>query len=261
MNAALGGARIVVTRPAGQADALCAAIAARGGNPLHLPLLEIDAHDPGDPARAALRSGAEFAIFTSPNAVRFLADHLPPAALAEKTSLVAIGPGTARALSEAGCNEVLMPPAGASSEALLDHPRLADMSGSRVLLIKGVGGRTLLADSLRARGAEVIAVEVYRREAADSAAALGRLLDSEGADAFVVTSVEALEHMAAMAGTERVAALRSAQLVVPSERVVKQAAALGFRPAPVVAADAGDTALLQALERWWRRADLDEEEA
>ncbi len=263
MNRALAGASIVVTRPAGQADALCAAIRAAGGLAHHIPLLSIEASEPDATARAALaRGGAcDLVIFTSPNAVSYAQAYVDPAALPATTGVAAIGPGTARALKDAGREEVILPLEGASSEALLEHPALQDLSGRQVLLIKGVGGRPVLADTLRERGARVIEAAVYQRRAADSSAALGAILATGEIDAIIVTSAEALAHMSELAGTRRIAALRSAQLVVPSERVVKQAAALGFRTAPIVAADASDAALLRALGRWWKTAELDEDEA
>ena len=56
-------------------------------------------------------------------------------------------------------------PAGATSESLLDLPGFADLAGRGVLLVKGSGGRELLREALAARGAEVLDVAVYRREA------------------------------------------------------------------------------------------------
>lgn len=263
MNTALAGARIVVTRPAGQADALCAAIRAAGGSPRHIPLLDIEANAPGTTAENALRRPADcdLVIFTSPNAVTYASAYLDPAKLPATLPVAAIGPGTARALNTAGRSEVLVPSAGASSESLLAHPALQAVQAKRVLLIKGVGGRSLLADTLTERGAHLIEAEVYRRHAAESGSELTEVLASGGADVLVITSAEALAHMTALAGAAHEAALRSAQLVVPSERVVKQAAELGFRTAPIVADDASDAALLRALKHWWKTTELDEDEA
>ena len=47
--------------------------------------------------------------------------------------------------------------------------------------------------------------------------------------------------------------LRSAQLLVSSARIIKLAGALGIRRRPVIAADAGDRALVHALVQWWTR--------
>ena len=42
--------------------------------------------------------------------------------------------------------------AKADSEGLLADPAFADVAGRRILIVRGVGGRELLARSLRARG-------------------------------------------------------------------------------------------------------------
>ena len=66
-----------------------------------------------------------------------------------------MGPSTARKVSiELDCG-VVTSDAGASSEDILLLDELADISGSKVAIVRGIGGRELLAESLRQRGAEV----------------------------------------------------------------------------------------------------------
>lgn len=69
----LAGRTIVVTRPAAQADGLCAALAGLGAEALRFPLLTITpVHDPAAYAalHARLRAGDfSLAFFVSPNAV------------------------------------------------------------------------------------------------------------------------------------------------------------------------------------------------
>jgi uroporphyrinogen-III synthase len=88
----------------------------------------------------------------------------------------AVGPGTARALQAHGLDSIITPD-GQDSEALLALPQLADVAGKRVVIVRGVGGRALLADTLRARGAQVDFMECYRRmrPRADAGAAAGAL--------------------------------------------------------------------------------------
>ncbi len=46
-------------------------------------------------------------------------------------------------------------------------------------------------------------------------------------------------------------ALLDLQLVVPSRRVVEQAARLGFKRSPLVPEQVSDTAYLKCLEQWY----------
>ncbi|WP_275576186.1 uroporphyrinogen-III synthase [Aquitalea magnusonii] len=59
--------------------------------------------------------------------------------------------------------DILFPTAGSDSEALLALPQLADVAGQHWLIVRGQGGRALLADTLCARGAQVSLAEVYQR--------------------------------------------------------------------------------------------------
>src|SRR5690606_18281206 len=122
---------------------------------------------PSDPEaiRALGRSleGYDMGIFVSPNAVRgalkYLGRSLPP-----RLTLVAVGPGTARALVDAGHDTVLVPDNEFNSEALLALPQLRNVQGKRVVIFRGESGRGLLREVLEARGAKVDYAEVYRRE-------------------------------------------------------------------------------------------------
>ncbi|WP_374246518.1 uroporphyrinogen-III synthase, partial [Zoogloea sp.] len=78
----LAGRSVVVTRPAGQADSLCAALAALGAEPLRFPLLTIAPVADPAPLQAVARRLADFslAFFVSPNAVNLALDAMLPVA-------------------------------------------------------------------------------------------------------------------------------------------------------------------------------------
>jgi uroporphyrinogen III methyltransferase / synthase len=80
------------------------------------------------------------------------------------SSLFAIGSKTAETLNELGYSEVMVPEQF-NSESLLAHPALQAVAAKDILLVKGEGGRTLIAETLTARGARVVPLEVYRRQA------------------------------------------------------------------------------------------------
>lgn len=245
----LAGCGVLVTRPAHQATGLARAIEDRGGLPLLFPAIEIHPLAHGPPGPAA------WFIFTSPNAVRHGWASVAPQAGAAR--IAAIGPGTARALRALGRAPDLVPGAGADSESLLAMPALQDLGGRRMVIVRGADGRELLAETLRARGARVAQLDVYRRvrPRADTAPLLeawraGRL------HAVLLTSNAALENLHAMLDEEGRAHLARSQLVGVSPRVIKLCERYGL-PQPLIAAGADDAALVAALCNWWVHASGD----
>jgi uroporphyrinogen-III synthase len=146
---ALAGVRVLVTRPAHQAENLCRLIEAEGGVAVRLPLLTIEPSTHLAEARRLLAAPRQLWIFTSSNAVRHA---VPLVSGTWPPRLAAVGPGTAAALAVAGQADAAMPLAGASSEALLALPELQAIAGASILIVTGEGGLDVLARGLRERG-------------------------------------------------------------------------------------------------------------
>ncbi len=249
MKPPLAGRRIVVTRPAAQAGKLIEGIGAQGGEALSLPLLEIGPC--ADPA-ALERSLAQLedhacAIFISPNAVAYALPLVRArGAWPAGVRAAAIGASTAAALIEAGVGlvpgSVLVPAGRSDSEALLDLPEFAAarVAGRRFLIVRGNGGREVLAETLRERGALVAAVAAYERRPAPAAGKLVSLLRNKDIDALTISSSESLRILFAMLDTEACESLRTMPTFVPHPRIAAVAAALGLREVVLTApADAG----------------------
>lgn len=221
----LAGRGVLVTRPAGQAGELADAIESAGGRAIRFPAIEIQGREPEtiDRERAALPA-PDIVFFASPNAVEFgfTAAAVPGARLA------AIGPATAAALSDRGRAADICSPAGFDSEALLDEPELEDLQGRVVRIVRGDRGRELLANTLKARGATVDYLSVYRRlPARHSQGELDELerLWREGAvDIVTVMSVETLDNLLTALPHYCLDALPATLLVTPSKRVIQTAA-------------------------------------
>lgn len=197
-------------------------------------------------------------IFVSRNAVRhtfnWLDEYWPQ--LPVGIEYFAIGESTAAALREAGITPRALGDEHSpmDSETLLASPSLLRVSGERILLCKGEGGRDLLAQTLTARGARVISCPLYRRVIPQPAAGQLRrwlLHWQEGADPAPVITVhsgESLTNLVAVArDIDGLTKLVTAPVVVPSERVADLAQSLGFRRV-VTALNAGDRAMQTALE-------------
>lgn len=252
MTGRLAGRTVLVTRPAPQAAALAQAIQAADGAAYVFPALAIEAVSQaalGEPL-ARLRH-ADIAIFVSPSAAQFgMAAILAGGGLAPSTEIFAVGPGTARALQAQGINGVITPD-GQDSEALLALPRLIDVAGKRVVIVRGVGGRALLADTLAARGARVDFLECYRRQRPQvDGAPLLACWRAGGIDAVTVTSAETLYNLAALLGEAGVPLLLRTPLFVPHEKIAE--AARRFGVARVIATQGGDAGLVDGLINWFR---------
>jgi len=260
----LNGRAVLVTRPAGQAERLCQLVTEAGGEPISFPTLEIGATTEPEKARQRLAAPRDLVLFVSRNAVEHALQLLPPdlqaqwsrplapepssAGAAGRPLLGAVGRATAAALREHGMGPDLVPARGFDSEALLALPALTQVAGKRALIVRGDGGRPLLGDTLRERGAEVAFAEVYRRTRpdVDVSAELASWRDRLG---FVtVTSDEVLHNLLEMLGPANRDWLLSMPLVVISDRGGATAMQLGFRRV-AVADETSDEGILEALCR------------
>ncbi len=249
----LHGIGVLVTRPEHQAEHLCRMIEAEGGTPVRYPALVIRPR----PDRAARRAAVgpadryDLVIFVSANAVRFGSGLLEQR---RDLRLAAIGQATASALNAAGYRISLMPAEGSDTESLLALPQLAHLHGQRILIMRGTGGRELLAEVLAARGAQVQYAEVYTREPARPAAelqsAVEQLWRQGGVRAYTATSVAVLESLVGIVTPRCRELMDSTALVTGAQRVAEAADRLGLG-SPIVLADApDDAALAAALVRW-----------
>jgi uroporphyrinogen-III synthase len=243
----LAGLSIVVTRPREQAAALAQRIEQLGGKPLLFPLLEIA---PAGDARALRELAQHLAaydllVFISPNAVRYGLAEIGAHAIPARLQVAAVGQGSAQALRAAGIERVIVPPDRYDSEALLAAPELRDVSGRRVAILRGDGGRELLGDTLRARGATVDYVTCYQRSKPrfDAASLL-----AAAPDAFTVTSSEALGYLWEMLAEPARARLATTTLFVPHARIAELARQQGWQHVVVTAS--GDDGMTAALVAW-----------
>jgi len=252
MTQPLAGRTVLVTRPARQAAALVQAIRAAGGEAFAFPALDVEAL-PLDALSEPLArlAAADIVIFISPNAAQSGMDAIRAGGtLPEAAEVFAVGPGTARALQAQGVGGVITPD-GQDSEALLALPQLNAVAGKRVVIVRGVGGRALLAEALAARGAQVTFMECYRRvrPQADAAPLLARW-QAGGIDAVTVASAETLHNLAALLGEAGRPLLAATPLFAPHEKIAEAARRFGL--ARVIATPGGDDGLVDGLVNWFR---------
>jgi uroporphyrinogen-III synthase len=227
---------------------LCKLVESAGGRAIRFPAVAIESLSDSKPVRDLLAQPWDLILFVSRNAVERALPLFPDRRLPIDPLLGAVGAATARALIAAGRNPDLLPADRSDSEALLALPELQEISGRRVLVVRGVGGRGLLGDTLVARGARLAYAEVYRRAlpAADPAPLLASWRHE--VQIATATSGELLDNLLTLVGRRGRDQLLATPLVVVSGRTAESAAQLGF--ARVELADgASDAAIITALCR------------
>ncbi|MCX7097619.1 MAG: uroporphyrinogen-III synthase [Methylococcales bacterium] len=251
MNRLLNGRRVLVTRPAQQAENLCRLIEDQGGVAVRFPSLSIAAVDDPFAVRRALAQvdSYQWLIFISANAVTMHSYYSDGVKIEQfkSTRIAAIGKATAHALAVAGMAVDLVPSNGYDSEALLAMPAMQAMAGQRCLIIRGEGGRDELATVLRKRGATVDYVDVYKRVIPNIDGTEVRLLLAQGKLAVItITSGEALQNLMVMLGGQCHQQMFQTPLVVVSGRIRQIAADLGFKRV-AVADNPSDSAILETV--------------
>jgi uroporphyrinogen-III synthase len=242
---------VLVTRPASQSANLCALIKAAGGTPIAFPTLEIRALNDGNTHRR-LEEPWDLMLFVSRNAVEFGLEQMrrPPTTPSGTghPRIGAVGRATAMALKAHDLAPDLLPEQGFDSEALLALPALKTVAGRRVLIVRGLGGRPLLGETLIQRGAEVAYAEVYERVVPD--ADINALIPhwQQELRFITATSDEVLQNLCEMVNRDHLPWLRRIPLVVMSDRGGGTAMQLGFRTV-AVAEEASDEGIVEALCR------------
>ena len=253
--------RVVLTQPAPRAGALAARLRDRGHEVCELPFRRLE-RVAGAPAPASLVDEVvpryDWVIFVSPGAIAMGLGEAGGAARRwpDSVGVAVVGPGSAQALAELG----LAPPrvriaAPAhppyDADALLAMAPFCAPAGLAVLVVHGEQGRSDWLDRLRARGARVDRLVLYRSEPllplpASVDALFGWACDAEPV-VFVFTSVDAVRECArllASRGWLEWARRQPALVVHP--RIGAALSETGWRASRLI--DPGEPALLAGIE-------------
>jgi uroporphyrinogen-III synthase len=242
------GWRVLLTRPAEESAALATVLSDVGIYSSSLPLLDIEPLPITPDQQALLRDLGRYCavIVVSKPAARLALQQLDRQW--SEMPWFSVGAATAQVLADQGYT-VHYPHTGDDSEALLELPALREAIArpdARVLILRGEGGRELLAERLRERGASVDYLELYRRFLPTyDAGELMQRIQLERLNGVVVSSGQGFLHLQALAGADwpEVAQL---PLFVPSPRVQEMARAAGAEKV-VDCRGASAAALLVAL--------------
>lgn len=241
---------VAVTRPAEQAMPLCEAIFQHGGEPILYPLIAIAPLENYQTleGQLGLLEKTDWAIFISSNAVAYAMPHVirKYGNVPENLQFAAIGHQTAKELSNFGIHNVLIPRTRFDSETLLALAEMQNVANMTIAIFRGEGGRELIADTLKARGANVYFIESYRRINPQTDTSLLNVQWKQGKlDAVIVTSSEAMRNLIQMASESLW--LRHVTLCVNHERIAELPRQLGLKV--LVAKAPGDDAMLECLSK------------
>jgi uroporphyrinogen III methyltransferase/synthase len=251
---ALDGKTVIVTRAAHQAGEFIRLLEERGANAVAIPTIEIVDPESWETADRALESigSYDWLILTSVNGVRFFLRRVQQK-LGGLSSLAgmricAVGPRTREALLREGLRVDFMP-AEHIAEAIVEESG-EDWKGKRVLFARAEEGRDVIPDGLRALGAEVDLVSVYRNVLPGTSADEFRSALSGGkADAITFTSASTVKNFIELLPRGEAERLLQGTVVACIGPVTSAAAESGGLAVEVEPQEYTTAALAEALEK------------
>ena len=236
---------VVLTRPRADSERLSQALQGEGFQTRVMPIMTIEAMPAAELTLAPSLSDDTLCIFISANAVRFGLPQLgPELARCPELTVIAVGNKTRDTLEAEGIHADV--PARADSEGLLEMPALSAPDSRDVVIVKGEGGRELLASELTRRGARVTEWACYRRCWPD--VDVSELAEIGAGLVFQASSGEMLSRLSELLAGEGQADLFQSPIIVPSGRVASLATQAGWGQV-ILAEDASDDAFMRALKQ------------
>lgn len=255
----LQGLRVLITRPEAQAGNWQQLLEGAGAATVRVPLLRIvPIQADQQAAHQAIKNIVmdawryQHGIFVSQNAARIGLDWLEQywPQMPVDLRFYAVGSATGDYINQAGYPATVAT-GSMNTEALLDIWPQDDMTGQRVVIFRGRGGRPLMAETLRQRGAQVDFCELYERQFPVDGVleALDAQAWGQRGDVVSVHSGETLANWHSIVVASGQSGWEQLPLLVPGERVAELARAQGFTRI-VTAENASDVCMLESLQRW-----------
>jgi len=215
--------KVLVTRPKKQAENLCDLIRKSGGEAIAFPVIEIMPFEQAQSGIVTLQ-GIDMIIFISQNAVDYFMKGVNEK-IPHGTLMISIGEASSRSMRSHHLRVDLQPHTSIGSEGLLLLPELQNMKGKKVLIVRGQGGRELLAETLRQRGADVDYLNVYQRGLPSPSSA--QCQQAIKADCLVCTSVVSVKNLMVLLEKDLKSIVDKPMLVL-SDRIKVYALSAGF---------------------------------
>lgn len=239
---------ILITRPEPQNKILAEQLTKLGFINYLLPTVAIAPLFSKDTLKNKLNTllpDTDLFIFVSQHAVHYFQGLLTEPL---KIPCLAIGPATSLALEKC-CQNILALPTEYNSESLLQHESLQHIKNKRIVIVCGKNSRTLLANTLRDKGAKLTIFAIYQRM-------LPATLSSEKISylqqhhfAFIVTtSLETLKNLVILVKPIQ-DWLFSQNLIVISDKMAAYAKQIGFSKKIIIADNASNEAIIRCLKK------------
>ncbi|MEM7303905.1 MAG: uroporphyrinogen-III synthase [Pseudomonadota bacterium] len=245
-----GELSIMLTRPVDQSLSMQQKLNQLGARTILFPCLQIKPVE-YDTTKISV-SNIDTFIFISPNAVNYGFQALPELTDAQVANkpFAAIGQSTAQALLEKGVTRVITPAEQFDSEGLLETPLLQNVQNQSIMIIKGIGGRPYLMETLRQRGADVSCIDVYERKLPENP---DLQVLSAHIDLILFSSSQSAENFLALLPAEQTNQLFNCQTIVGHPKIGQKVSSLGFKKLPIIAASPLEDDLIEAIKTWARR--------
>ena len=239
---------VLLTRPLSQVGNLQSLLEDSDLDYVLFPAFEINKIDTVVPSQRY-----DVIIFISVNAVIHSEEYFNQL-FVKPFKIFAVGPITAKKLTDKGVKVDAYPLENASSQELLAMPECSELADKKVLIVRGKGGSETLKNSLKVMN-QVDYFEVYRRTACE----VSRLhvesieLFMQTPDGIVIAnSVESLFNIVKLVKEIRSYhedQLKSRTLVVLSERIKVQAQSIGFKKIHVTRTPSDKGTIIELLNQ------------
>ena len=237
---------VLITRPEKAGRALLQKCQAEQINAWHQPLFSYQNKlSSAELAVNVSAVSAPIVIFVSVAAVEFAQQSLPIKQW-QASHIIAVGQATWQALKNYDITALC--PSLHTSEGLLALVELQNIAEQSVLIVRGDGGRELIAQQLVQRGAQVQYLEVYRRVWHSLAENIGQIWQQKNINTIVITSNALLESVVNLIELCDNYWQNRCLWIVASERIAEKARALGLQQV-VNAQGASDDAILAVIRK------------
>ena len=235
----------LITRPEPQASQLASTLKSAGFDSLQQTFFTYQANASLDDLNnVAKRCDNPWLVFVSVAAVNF-ADQLLSITKWPNRGIIAVGTATEKALKQLGIDDILVPNRH-NSEGVLALEQLQNISGHDVIIVRGDGGRELIAEGLRARGANSYYIESYKRDWQHISGEQVAYWREKGINTLIISSNALLESVVQLTDNDDNFWQNTCLWLVVSERIARNAKQLGLKRI-VCSNGANDQAILSAL--------------